>query len=388
VRDQLSILIVQRLSLSSVSCARRVLCQSLELAQRGHYVNLMDFPHAEREARYVSLQDISMEGIRVVPLSRRAVDIATNCLTIKKLDPPPDIVHLWKSYPDAALPAIFAADRWGVPLHYDWDDWEPSIARELTGSRLAGHLAGLWDRSILKVSETCSVASQRLKEFALDWGMPEERIWDAPVGADTALFTPRAPDPEILERLGGPNVPILVYVGQLEVATYVETAVEVLARLQQRGSSARLLVVGGGRYEGRVKDMAKDSGLSDNVTCTGYVPGDEVPRWLSVGSVALAPFLDTLVAKCKSPLKIAEYLAMGLPIVASDVGDARTMVEEAGLLCPPGDIEAMADCVDELLTNAKLRDSFRIAARAKAEERYNWSRHVDQLECAYRAALS
>jgi len=70
------------------------------------------------------------------------------------------------------------------------------------------------------------------------------------------------------------------------------------------------------------------------------------------------------------------------------VGDARTMVEEAGLLCPPGDIEAMADCVDELLTNAKLRDSFRIAARAKAEERYNWSRHVDQLECAYRAALS
>ncbi len=381
------VLIVQRFDLSTVSCARRVLSEARELSARGHRVMIVDFPHDERRSQFSTYTLLERNSIRTIRLGRRAVDTYRNCRTIIDLDPQPDIVHLWKSYPDAALPALVAADHSGVPLHYDWDDWEPAIAHELTGSRLAAHLARLWDRAILGACDSCSVASKRIREFALDWGMPKNRIWDAPVGADIDLFQPRPPDPEILERIGNPKIPILVYVGQLEVATYAETAVDVISVLRERGIPVLLLVIGGGRYEQRLRKAAEEKGVSEFVKCTGYVPGDEVPRWLSVGSVALAPFQDTLVAQCKSPLKIAEYLAMGLAIVASDVGDARVMVENAGLLCPPGDAEAMAECVQRILSDEDLGNSFRITSRERAEEKYNWSWHVDQLERAYEAAL-
>jgi glycosyltransferase involved in cell wall biosynthesis len=191
----------------------------------------------------------------------------------------------------------------------------------------------------------------------------------------------------ILERIGGPKPPVLVYVGQLEVAVYAEMAVDALAVLLRRGQQARLLVVGGGRYEERLRRYAAQRGLEHLVQFTGYVLGSDVWRWLSVAAVGLAPFADTLVARCKSPLKIAEYLAMGLPVVASDVGDAAAMVEGAGFAVKPEDAEAMADCVQNILSDEDLRRSLGVVARRKAEERYNWSWHTDQLEAAYRAAM-
>ncbi|MFH1743199.1 MAG: glycosyltransferase family 4 protein [bacterium] len=379
----MNILLVQRFDLSSVSCTRRVLSQARELAARGHEVTLVDFPHPERRALISSPQQLGLEGIRIIRLSRRAIDVAANCRRLATLTPRPDIVHLWKSYPDAALPALVAADRAGAPLHYDWDDWEPAIAAELTGSRLAAHVAGRWDRAMARVCDTCSVASSELKRIALDWGVQPERIWDAPVGADTTLFHPCPPDPSVLQRIDGPEPPVLVYVGQLEVAVYADVAVDVLAYLSGEGVSARLLIVGGGRYEEHLRRHAERRGVEDSVLCTGYVSGSDIWKYLSVATVALAPFADTLVARCKSPLKIAEYLAMGLPIVASDVGDSAVMIEGAGFAVPPEDTKAMADCVEEILSDQDMRTRFSAAARRKAEERYNWSWHTTQLEAAY-----
>lgn len=381
------ILLVQRFDLAAVSCTRRVVSQAQELAARGHTVTLVDFPHPERRTAMPSLGLEGLDEVRIIRLSRRGLDVVSNCRRLARLEPRPDIVHLWKSYPDAALPALAAADRANAPLHYDWDDWEPSIALELTGSRLAAHLASCWDRAILRACDTCSVASGQLRSIALDGGTQPDRLWDAPVGADTRLFRPSPPDPLILERIGGPKPPVLVYVGQLEVAVYAEMAVDALAVLLRRGQQARLLVVGGGRYEERLRRYAAQRGLEHLVQFTGYVLGSDVWRWLSVAAVGLAPFADTLVARCKSPLKIAEYLAMGLPVVASDVGDAAAMVEGAGFAVKPEDAEAMADCVQNILSDEDLRRSLGVVARRKAEERYNWSWHTDQLEAAYRAAM-
>ena len=383
----MNILIVQRFDLSSVSCARRVLSQAKELASRGHSVTVVDFPNSERRAFAVSGALQNLENVQRISLSRKAIDIPGNCRRLANLDPRPDIVHLWKSYPDAALPAFQACDRFDVPLHYDWDDWEPSIARELTGSILAAHITRRWDRALCRICDTCTVASSELRKTAIRWGMDPERLFDAPVGADLELFHPRPPDPEIIEKIGGKECPVLVYSGQLEVTFYANQAVDTLKMLHQRGIQARLLIVGGGSHEKDLQRHAEEQGVLASLYCTGYISGDEVPRWLSVADVALAPFEDTLAARCKSPLKIAEYLAMGLPIVASDVGDVLKMIQHAGFVVPAGYPEMMAIYTAKILSNTDLHRSMGIAARKRAEEQYNWKRHTDQLETAYRKAI-
>ncbi|MFB3785074.1 MAG: glycosyltransferase family 4 protein [bacterium] len=382
----MKILIFQRFDLASVSCARRVVCQAEELLRRGHTVWLTDYPHPGRREAIPELVNLANLGATLIPLERRITGFPRNLRILQRLRPRPDLIHLWKSYPDASLPALLLSRRWKIPLHYDWDDWEWGIAEELTGSRMAGWIAGRWDRLLPKLGGTLTAASQFLHAKALEWGTPENRIWDAPVGADVERFFPRERDKSLFEALALRD-PVLVYHGQLEVASYAEQAVEALKEIRREIQTAMLLVVGGGRKMETIHRRAEELRVAKHVVCTGYVPADEIPRYLSLASAALAPFEKNDVTRAKSPLKIAEYLAMGLPVVASDVGDTRRMILGAGVCVPCRNIQEMARQAVWILKHPGVRQSMALAGRRLAETQYNWKRHVDALEAAYQTVL-
>ncbi|TAM34230.1 glycosyltransferase, partial [bacterium] len=90
---------------------------------------------------------------------------------------------------------------------------------------------------------------------------------------------------------------------------------------------------------------------------------------------------------CKSPLKIAEYLASGKPMVASKVGEVESMVGEAGILVTPGDTAALAEKIEFLVSNKDLRAGLGKEARIRAENIYNWEKSSERLLEAYQAAL-
>lgn len=383
----MKILILQRFDLSSVSCARRVVCQAEELLRRGHEVILTDFIHQERQETVPALVNLSQMGAVLLPLNRSVQSYPGNILKLLKIHPRPDIVHLWKAYPDASLPAL-ALSRWAnIPLHYDWDDWETGIAAELTGSPWAGWIAGRWDRLLPRLCDTMTAASGFLRQKAIAWGTNPEKLWDAPVGADLDRFFPRPCDDKLLNQLGL-HKPVLVYSGQLEVASYAEQAVEALNRVRQQIPAATLLVLGGGRKLSLIRQRASELGLSKHVVFTDYIPAGEIPRYLSTADVALAPFEPNDVTRAKSPLKIAEYMAMGLPIVASDIGDVKTMTAGAAAIAPCGDIEEMAKQALWILNNPGVQKSMSQAGQNQARTLYNWKTHVDTLETAYRTALN
>src|SRR5690606_35992876 len=81
----------------------------------------------------------------------------------------------------------------------------------------------------------------------------------------------------------------------------------------------------------------------------GAVEPAEVPAWLARMDIAVAPYHGDQPFYF-SPLKIYEYMAAGLPVVASDVGDLAALVRhgETGLLCPPGDPPALAAALARL----------------------------------------
>lgn len=380
------ILLIQRFDLSSVSCARRVICQAEELLQRGHEVILTDFAHQQRRNQLPPVASLDRLGARIQPLERAVIRFPNNLSRLARLDPQPDIVHVWKAYPDASLLAYALARRWKVPLHYDWDDWERGISQELTGSPLAGWVAGLWDRHFLHLAHTVTTASDFLREKAIEWGVAPHRIWEAPVGADLLRFYPRTRDESLLESLKL-TPPTLVYSGQLEVASYAEQAVAALVRIRESIPSACLLVLGGGRKLPSIRSYANQLGLEKQVIFTDYIDGDEIPRYLSVADCALAPFEENDVTRAKSPLKIAEYLAMGLPVVASNVGEAPRMIGEAGICVPCNESDAMAEAAVRILSSPEPVEKMKVAARQRAESRYNWRHHVDQLESAYQWAM-
>ena len=383
----MNILILQRFDLSSVSCARRVTSETEELLKRGHRVTLADFPNPDRRNEVPAVENVKRFGGTIIPLQRKIHSFLSNIQTLKTIRPKPDIIHLWKAYPDVSLLAYSLSKHWDIPIHYDWDDWEKGIAAELAHSSWAGFAAGWWDRFVPSISTTMSTASSFLKQKTIEYGFPEDRIWDAPVGADLDKFYPREKDHALIETLGAQE-PLMIYIGQLEVASYAELAVDVLKKIHPNLPNANLLIVGGGRKLESIRQRAKDIGVEDHVIFTDYVPAEDIPNYLSLANVALAPFEENDVTRAKSPLKIAEYLASGIPVVASNVGEAPIMTAGAGGCVPCGDTCAMAQKAEWILTNPTIRQSMREQGIKTAQSRYNWKSHTDQLEKAYQAALN
>lgn len=375
----MKILMVQRFDLQTVSCARRILAMAGELAVRGHQVTLTNFPNPERREEIPVLVGNLPRDIEYLELNRTGGGVFRNRKRVMEAACGADLIHLWKCYPDAAIPALWASTRLGKPLHYDWDDYEAGVSLELTGSKLVARTVAAWERWVPRMADSVTCASEALKAKARAYGVPESRLWDAPVGADLDRFQPSAGKP-----LGGPR---LVYAGQLEVASFAQLAVESFSLIAGDFPETNLTVAGGGRYLEDLRRQVEGLGLVKRIDLTGYVDADAIPGILAGASIALAPFEDHEITRCKSPLKIVEYLASGLPVVASAVGEAPRMLEGCGVCVAPGDAGAMAEAVRKLLGDPALRKSLGCEARKRAEERYNWKWTVDRLEEAYKAGF-
>ncbi len=113
---------------------------------------------------------------------------------------------------------------------------------------------------------------------------------------------------------------------------------------------------------------------------TGPVDHVEVARHLQRMDVAVAPYPDSPDAYF-SPLKLYEYLAAGLPIVASAVGQAATLLGDGtdALLVPPGDVSALAERLVRLRDDAALRARLGSAARRTAVQRHTWDSAVRRI---------
>ncbi len=376
----MKILMVQRFDLLTVSCARRVLAMAEELVRRAHEVTLVHFPHGERRETLPHLIESLPESLAYIELERSGGGLLRNKGRVLEAASGADLIHLWKCYPDAAIPALWAAFRLDKPLHYDWDDYETGIAREMTGSRWVSNTVSFWEQLVPRLADTVTVASDALRQRALSSGVPPERIWDAPVGADLERFRPAEQEPADGLRL--------LYVGQLEVASFAELAVEAFSQISREFPEARLVIAGGGRSLEGLRSQVRDLQLEAQVELTGYLPADSIPALMQQATLALAPFEDNAITRCKSPLKIVEYLAAGLPVIGSRVGEVPRMLEGCGLCVPPGDTGAMAAAIRQLLQSPEKRRTMRGQARHRAETTYNWPHTVNQLEAAYHRAVS
>jgi glycosyltransferase involved in cell wall biosynthesis len=170
--------------------------------------------------------------------------------------------------------------------------------------------------------------------------------------------------------------PLLGYSGHL----YPGKGMETIAELAQNRPDWDFLVIGG-----RPQDVASwrtaTSSLA-NVQFTGMIPHAEVPARLSSADVLLAPYgtnvivsdMKSDVARWMSPLKLFEYMALGKPIVVSDLPVIREVVRdgEIGRLAAAGDTRDWERVVSEVLADPKAAAAMGKRARREVERQYNW----------------
>ena len=225
---------------------------------------------------------------------------------------------------------------------------------------------------------------------------PRKKIHELPWGANVTRFDPqvRATRREELDALAEEykldrSTPVAVFLGSFRAWHGVAGFVEVARRLIASGSKLSFLAIGGGPELATFTQRSAEWGLPEGrFVFTGPQPHDRVPLLLGLADIGVAPFDLSVHAPLRtfgfywSPLKVFEYMAMGLPVITVDVPPLNSIVREGqeGLLYPSGDVDALKTALSKLEGDAEMRRRMGASARERVVEHYSWQAHCEALD--------
>ena len=221
-----------------------------------------------------------------------------------------------------------------------------------------------------------------LHELVRHYGADPSRIEIVPPGVDHAFFSPGSRR-GARQALGLGDEPVLLFVGRIQPLKGVDVAVEALSRL--RDPRARMLIVGGSsgtegdNHAAEVRDLITDRGLDHRITMVPPQPHHVLSTYYRAADVTIVPSRSESFG-----LVALESAACGTPVVASDVGGLRTLVDHGrtGLRVPGRDPDDFAEAVERIIGDPTFAE--RLSERAaEAATAYTWTSMAARLRRVY-----
>jgi glycosyltransferase involved in cell wall biosynthesis len=310
---------------------------------------------------------------------------ATLALFWAALRSPAECIHIGKAQPMNGLAGWLAASLRGRRLFLDCDDYEAASNR--FGGNWQRRIVGWWEDRLPRLARGVTVNTTFLAQRCQRLGVPAARLILVPNGFDPARFI--SPTREAVEQVrrqwGLDDGSVILYLGSLSLANHpVLMLLDALVEVVKQAPQARLCLAGGGDDFDRVRSEVAARGLGAAVIMPGRIDPALAPALYAASTVVVDPVEADDTARARSPLKIVEALACGVPVVTGDVGDRNAMLAggQAGVLVSPGSALALAGALVSLLRDPARRASLAAGARA-ASSAYQWDRLAIQFAGVY-----
>ena len=311
---------------------------------------------------YVAPMHVIKEGnLKRYYSSIRLLTIAINAtfrLSYAALSSPVDIILVGKPHPMNSLAGLLVSRLKRKVLCLDCDDHEAASNR----------FTGKWQKVVVELFEKWMPRKARLvstntlymKSKLSEWGCPVDHIYYLSNGIEEERFVaPKKVDVEKLRiHLGLNGKRVILYSGTLSLISHpVDLLLEAFAKVFRLFPETALLLVGGGEDSERLISQAEALGIDQSTYFTGRVSPDEVSKYYHLADVSVDPVRDDASARGRSPLKLFESWAFGVPFVTASVGDRSLLLGQppAGVLVEsPGDSRALADGICRVLESGEF----------------------------------
>jgi glycosyltransferase involved in cell wall biosynthesis len=363
------------------------------LVKRGHQVTILIPPYdnlADSGKQWIrdGVQVANMVIRRVTPVTPVTVALA---MARRAQAMKPDVIHVFKPIGYSGLAEYFLSEFCRVPLVLDHDDWEGR-----GGWADVNPYPRLWRWFFIRqepdsIRRACAVtvASRTLQTQVWGLGIDPARVFYVPNGPDESWRTryQESADRRLQTRaeLGMGDAPMAAYVGHIPHGNDLDQALDAMERLLPDVPDLRFVILGTGDGVPALRADIARRGLDRAVILIGWTDHVRVPDYLAAADLAIYPYRDSLINRAKCAGKIVEYMAMGLPIVASRVGQNVEYIEHgtSGLLAEPGDADSFAQMMRAILSDPQKAKAMGAAARERVWARFDWDKLVETVEQAY-----
>jgi glycosyltransferase involved in cell wall biosynthesis len=228
-----------------------------------------------------------------------------------------------------------------------WRDLAYLVVGKLCGARVVYQVHG---GSLATFHPPTVRWAARLPDVVVVLSQAERDRWRALAPTQLVEALPNGIDCQPYQRynreLADRDTPLrLIYIGRLAPGKGLLESLEALRIARSRGVAARLVLVGGGAEEPRLRQYVREAGLTRDVTFVGPAYGDAKARLLSQADALLLPSYSEGL-----PYSLLEAMAAGVVPVVTPVGAIPDVVTdgEHGLIVPPRDAEAIARAIEQL----------------------------------------
>lgn len=275
------------------------------------------------------------------------------------------------------IPTAFWLVRHGLPTIYESHTIPRGFQQRLLQAVAAGS-------SLLLV--VCLTSF--LKKQLFDMGFPAKKLTVLSDAVEEALFQDLEDMRTCRGRLGLPLArPIIGYIGRfttMEKEKGIEQLIEALGQIHSGDGAEPLLLCVGGPMDrvAHYRECARRHGIAqDRALFVDRVPNSDVPSWIKACDVVTVPWpWNEFSAYYTSPMKLFEYMAAGVPIVASDLPSLRDILRhgENARLVQPGDPSALATGITQVLSHPD--DARRMSRQAQLDvKKCTWVKRAESI---------
>lgn len=247
-------------------------------------------------------------------------------------------------------------------------------------------------RYVLRNSDVVFAVSRYLTELAKGAGC--RNAVHAPGFIDANIFQKDVSVREKLrEKLNiGSDEVAIGYAGAFSPDEGLSFLLKAFKNLLERHKNIKLVFIGGRNAPGTddIPEFARQLGISERVIFVPTQPYEAMPGYLSALDIACSPKIDRPMNQAADPIRVYEYMSVGLPVVATAMGETRYVIEDGvdGFLVKPGDENDLEKALEYVIQNLDSLPELRKKAREKVIGNYTQEVIIKKLETHLKSLLA